>query len=155
MLGVPLEKALFRSSSAPDPSGLTQETNGSPSALDVLFAGTTPPSPVDFLNSSVLHDFIERMTKEYDCLVLDTPPVLVSADAAVLAARASGVVLVARMGKTDWRALDEARKLLAQAGARTLGVVANELNVTRGYGYYRYKYHYYHYRYGRQQPAAV
>jgi len=133
--------------------GAVHQTSG---LLDVLFAGTMPPSPVDFLNSPILHDYLQRLTGEYDCVVIDTPPILVSADAAVLAARADGVVLVARMAKTDWRALDEARKLLAQAGAHTLGVAANDFKLSRGYGYARYRYRYYHYRSAAEgRPMAV
>ncbi|MBM3314607.1 CpsD/CapB family tyrosine-protein kinase, partial [candidate division WOR-3 bacterium] len=135
MLGVPLDQALH--------PGVIDN-------LDVLFAGTTPPSPVDFLNSAAFARFLEQVAGTYDCVVIDTPPALVSADAAVLAARVDGVVLVARMGHTDHRALAEARRHLAQAGARVLGVVANELRAPRRYGYYRYRYRYYHYHY---QPA--
>jgi capsular exopolysaccharide synthesis family protein len=149
MLGCPLEQALSRIDAD---AGATDVAQGHSADMDVLFAGTTPPSPVDFLNSGTFGTFLERVAKDYDCVVVDTPPALVSADSAVLAARVDGVVLVSRMGKTDWRALAEARKLLIQAGARVLGVVANELVQRRGYGYYRYKYRYYHYRYG---PAAA
>lgn len=145
MLGAPLESALHRAPAAPGAEG--------GAALDVLFAGTMPPSPVDFLNSNTFFEFLERMAAEYDSVVIDTPPVLVSADAAVVAARVDGVLLVSRMGRTDWRALAEAGKLLAQAGARLLGTVANDLKLSRGYGSYRYKYRYYHYRY--QHAANV
>jgi capsular exopolysaccharide synthesis family protein len=138
MLGAPLDQTLH-------PAAVER--------LDVLAAGTTPPSPVDFLNSPAFAGFLERMTSQYDCVVVDTPPTLVSADAAVAASRVDGVVLVARMGHTDHRALTEAGKLLAQAGARVLGVVANELKAQRRYGYYRYKYRYYHYRY-RPSPQS-
>jgi tyrosine-protein kinase Etk/Wzc len=167
MLGVPLEGAVHNVSvesamavdqgeaGAPaDEEQMPDQTAGTlkPAGLDVLFAGTTPPSPVDFLNSKVFASFLDKVAGQYDCVVIDTPPVLVSADAAILASKVNGVVLVARMRMTDWRALGEAKKLLAQAGAHVLGVLANELRMSRGYGYSRYKYRYYHYRY--QQPAA-
>ena len=163
MLGVPLESAVHRvsltsgaSNTTPDAGDDEREALGveheASSPLDVLFAGTTPPSPVDFLNSKTFASFLDKVAGQYDCVVVDTPPVLVSADAAILASKVNGVVLVARMRVTDWRALGEAKKLLAQAGAHVLGVLANELRISRGYGYNRYKYRYYHYRY--QQPAA-
>lgn len=131
MLGVPLAQAVR-------PSAVE--------GLDLLFAGTTPPSPVDFLNSAALASFLRRASESYDCTIIDTPPVMVSADAAILASRVDGVLLVARLGRTDSRALVEARRLLDQAGSRLLGVVANEQRPRRRYGYYRYRYHYYHYR---------
>jgi tyrosine-protein kinase Etk/Wzc len=167
MLGVPVEGAVHNVSvesamavdegeaGAPeDEEPRSDQATGTlrPAGLDVLFAGTTPPSPVDFLNSRVFASFLDKVAGQYDCVVVDTPPVLVSADAAILASKVNGVVLVARMRVTDWRALGEAKKLLAQAGARVLGVLANELRVSRGYGYSRYRYRYYHYRY--QQPEA-
>ncbi len=154
MLGAQLDSSLLH---VPVHISSTEESavHQTSGLLHVLFAGTMPPSPVDFLNSPVLHDHLQRLTEEYDCIILDTPPVLVSADAAVLAARVDGVVLVARMAKTDWRALEEARKLMAQAGACALGVAANDLKLSRGYGYGRYRYRYYNYRYGRTQPAMV
>ncbi len=158
MLGASFDQARLRVPvhvTTPEPitphsSLITHDSSG---LLDVLFAGTMPPSPVDFLNSPVLHDHLRRLADQYDALVIDTPPVLVSADAAVLAARADGVVLVARMSRTDWRALDEARRLLLQAGAHTLGVTANDLSLSRGYGYARYRY--YHYRSAERPALAV
>jgi tyrosine-protein kinase Etk/Wzc len=161
MLGAQLEAALHDAGSTLDAARITPDTQEHDAAstghsasgkLHVLFAGTTPPSPVDFLNSAAFAEFLERVQGLYDCVVVDTPPVLVSADAAVLASKVGGVALVARMKTTDWRALAESKRLLAQAGAKVLGVLANELTVSRGYGYYRYKYRYYHYRY--QQTAA-
>ncbi|MEO0085945.1 MAG: polysaccharide biosynthesis tyrosine autokinase, partial [candidate division WOR-3 bacterium] len=138
MLGAPLEQAV-----RPSPV----------EGLDLLFAGTTPPSPVDFLNSPALASFLKHVGEQYDCVVVDTPPVLVSSDAAILASKADGVLLVARLGKTDLRALAEARRLLDQAGSRLLGIVANEQRPRRRYGYYRYRYRYYHYR-ATNQPVA-
>lgn len=117
----------------------------------MLFGGTTPPSPVDFLNSAAFEEFLGRAAEEYDCVIVDSPPVLVAADTAVTAARVDGVVLIVRMGRTDWRALAEAKKSLEQAGAKLIGVVANDLKAARGYGYYRYRYRYYRYR----QPAEA
>lgn len=118
-----------------------------PDAPAVLFAGTTPPSPVDFLTSGAFQNFLAKIAAEYDYIVIDTPPILVAADAVALTTKSDGVLLVTRVGQTDIRALAEARKLLNQAQAKILGVVANGIKPRRHYGYYRYKYRYYHYRY--------
>ncbi|MGQ9678671.1 MAG: GumC family protein [bacterium] len=132
LLGTPLEEAL------------SQPAADAPA---VICAGTTPPSPVDFFTSSAFHNFLNRLAETYDYIVIDTPPVLVSADALALAAQSDGILLVTRMKQTDIRALTEARKLINQAQGRILGVVANGINIKHRYGYYRYKYRYYHYRY--------
>lgn len=114
-----------------------------------IFCGTTPPSPVDFLNSVQFASFLRETASKWDSVIIDAPPVLVSADAAVLASRVDAVILVGCIGRTDSRALAEASRLLKQTGARLLGVVANQVKPSTRYGYYRY--HYYHYRY---KPAA-
>jgi len=133
MLGVPLEEAV---------------RPGPVEGLHLLNSGTTPPSPVDFLNAETFGRLAERLAREYDVVIYDTPPVLVSADAAVLATRLDGIALVARMGSTDMGAMTEARHVLDQAGARVFGVIANGLKPGRGYGYrYRYRYYRYHNRY--------
>ncbi len=137
LLGTPLEQALYKP--APD-------------APAVICAGTTPPSPVDFFTSSAFASFLNRLAEMYEYIVIDTPPVLVSADAVALAAKSDGILLVTRINQTDIRALTEARKLLNQAQARILGVVANGINLKHRYGYYRYKYRYYHYRYATSAP---
>jgi len=133
LLNVPLEQALHKSA---DGSGATN--------LDILCAGTTPPAPTDFLNSAPLASFLKELASRYDRIIIDTPPVLVAADTPVLAGRADGVVLVARMGKSDSRGLAAAQKVLTQSGAKVLGVVANEFNPRGRYGYYRYHYHSYY-----------
>lgn len=140
MLGVPIEQAV---------------RPGPVANLDVLTAGTLPPSPVDFLNAEPFGQLMRQSAERYDVVVVDSPPVLVSADAAILASRLEGVVLVARVGSTDRRALAEAQKVLAQAGAKVLGIVANDQKPRPAYGYYRYRYHYHHYRYREAAPAAA
>ena len=61
-----------------------------------------------------------------DVILVDTPPVLVSADAATLAASADGVIMVVRAGQTDRGAADVARQRVVAAGGRVLGVVLND-----------------------------
>ncbi len=139
LLGTPLEQALH---------------NSAPDAPAVICAGTTPPSPVDFFTSSAFLSFLNRLAETYEYIIIDTPPVLVSADALALAAKSDGILLVTRMNQTDIRALTEARKLINQAQARILGVVANGINLKHRYGYYRYKYRYYHYRYATNPQKA-
>ncbi|MEO0081671.1 MAG: polysaccharide biosynthesis tyrosine autokinase [candidate division WOR-3 bacterium] len=141
LLGVPLDQAI---------------RPGPVEGLSLLCSGTLPPSPVDFLNSTLFARVLERLAGTYECVVFDSPPVLVSADAAILASRLDAVILVARMGQTDRRALAEAGKVLNQAGAHTIGVVANELRPKPAYGYHRYRYRYYHYRHrGALSPTGA
>jgi Mrp family chromosome partitioning ATPase len=70
-------------------------------------------------------------------VILDTPPLLAVTDAAVLAARADGVVLVAAVNETRRDDLKSSMAILEGTGARLLGVVANKVRVSgRGAYYY-------------------
>jgi Mrp family chromosome partitioning ATPase len=76
-------------------------------------------------------------------IVLDTPPVLVSADAATLAASADGVILVVRAGQTDRGAAELARQRVSSAGGRVFGAVLNDPDGLVGRfdkSYYAYDY---------------
>jgi non-specific protein-tyrosine kinase len=73
---------------------------------------------------------------EYNHIIIDTPPVLPFADALVLAARADGVILVARSGMSRATALLRAREVLARSGSKILGLVLNAVR-SREY-YYEY-----------------
>jgi Mrp family chromosome partitioning ATPase len=72
-----------------------------------------------------MQQLIDAWGKEYDHVIVDTPPVLPFADAIVLASRADGVILVTRAGVSNKRALLRVRDLLWRSGANILGVVRN------------------------------
>lgn len=109
--------------------------------LFILPAGPTPPQPAELLGSQLMRDFIDKWEKEYDHIIIDTPPVLSVTDAVVLSTAADAVVLVMRSGQTTKEALRRSRNLLAQVNAKVLGVVVNALDLTSpGASYYYYYY---------------
>jgi capsular exopolysaccharide synthesis family protein len=93
--------------------------------LDVLPAGPPPDHPTEILASGQMQRLMETWSKEYDHVIVDTPPVLPFADAIVLASRADGVILVTRSGVSSTKALLRVRDLLLRSGANILGVVRN------------------------------
>jgi Mrp family chromosome partitioning ATPase len=106
--------------------------------LHVVPAGARPVDPTGLLDSLRMQELLTAWRLEYDHIVIDTPPVLPFADAMVLAARADGVILVARSGMSRAAALLRAREVLARSGARLLGVVLNAVKSRAsfyGYGY--------------------
>ncbi len=107
--------------------------------LSVMLAGAIPPNPVELLGSAQTSDLFEQLEKQFDVLIIDSPPLIPVADPAVLASRCDGVVLVARAGKTDRQRLGDSAQIIERVGGRLLGVVLNF--VRRGeddldYGYY-------------------
>ena len=112
-------------------------------ALDVVVSGPIPPNPSDLMESARLRDLIHEAEKQYDLVVIDTPPTSVVSDAIPLLNQTSGVIVVARLGKTTRDALAHLRTQLINLEAPTLGVVVNSLGRdSAGYGY-GYAYGYY------------
>jgi Mrp family chromosome partitioning ATPase len=73
-----------------------------------------------------MRDLLKRLSPGFDVIILDTPPVLVSADAAILAPLADGVILVVRAGETERHAIEHGYEQLTTAGGHVLGVVLND-----------------------------
>jgi non-specific protein-tyrosine kinase len=110
--------------------------------LAVITSGRLPPNPSELLTSQKMLQFLDLLQQEYDLIVIDTPPVLNVTDAAALASRMDGVILVAKPGVTKISDLRLALEQLRNVGARVLGVVLNEVNPSsRKYGYYYNRYY--------------
>ncbi|TAJ60724.1 polysaccharide biosynthesis tyrosine autokinase [Variovorax sp.] len=114
--------------------------------LDVLTTGNYPFNPANMMLSSALGDILNEASQRYDLVVIDSPPVLVAADAAAVSAHVGAILLVARDGLTQIGELSESVKRLAHANQRVSGVVFNGMDLSRRhYGSYGYKYGGYRY----------
>jgi tyrosine-protein kinase Etk/Wzc len=115
--------------------------------LDVLTTGVLPPNPSELMMSAAFAHVLDNVGRDYDVLIIDTPPVLVAADTVGIASQASTVLLVARAGVTQIGELHESTKRLAHAGRTVSGVLFNAIDLSRRhYGSYGYKYGGYKYR---------
>ena len=109
-------------------------------SLYVLPAGTPPPNPAELLASANMRELVEALSREYDHIVIDTPPTLSVTDAVVLSICADAVVLVIRSGKTTKQALRRSRELLLRVNARIAGVLLNAVDLNSPDYYYYYEY---------------
>jgi capsular exopolysaccharide synthesis family protein len=89
--------------------------------LLLLTSGTKPPNPADFLGSKKIDQVIETLTGLADIVLFDAPPVIAVTDAAVLGAKADGVLLIIHAGKTRRDHAERAKELLEQAKVRLVG----------------------------------
>lgn len=105
--------------------------------LSLLASGPLPPRPADLLGSRRMEALIQRLLAEADVVLFDTPPVTAVTDAAVLARRLDGVLLVLQAGRTRRDRAREARRLLEKVKANIVGVILNNAPVEAGYDYYR------------------
>ena len=109
----------------------------------VLCSGPLPPNPSELLSMGVTRGLLRELESDADLVILDAPPLLPVTDAAILAATASGAVLVVRAGRTKRDQIQSALAALQTVEARVLGGVLNMVplrgpdayHVTYGYGY--------------------
>jgi polysaccharide biosynthesis transport protein len=91
--------------------------------LQVLTTGKLPPNPSEILASSKMKHLIERITKETEMVIIDSPPVLAVTDAVVLSPLVDGVLIVVASGKTSVTAARNMIEQLERSNAKILGVV--------------------------------
>jgi Mrp family chromosome partitioning ATPase len=89
-----------------------------------------------------MQKLLKKLESQFDAVIMDSPPVIAVTDAAILAPRVDGVVLVIRSEKTLREALLRSNVLLQNVNAKIFGVLINGFNVTHRYGSY-YKYYTY------------
>jgi capsular exopolysaccharide synthesis family protein len=109
--------------------------------LRVLTTGPLPPNPAELLGSRSMTQLLAAMQRDADVIVVDSPPVLAVADAAILSRLSDGVLLVIDSGKTKRDSALRAKEALEQADARILGVVLNRLSHSSGHYSYNSKYY--------------
>ena len=116
------------------------------SGLDMIFSGQYPANPAELLSSSAFKNFIEDQKAVYDYIIVDTPPLGVVVDAAVIASVCDSAILVVPENKIRYGLAKNIKAQLEKSGARIIGVVLNKHeNRKKHYGYYsRY------YSYGRK-----
>jgi len=123
--------------------------------LDVITTGMLPPNPAELLLSDSFAQILEKLSPEYDLVIVDTAPVLVAADTASVAPLAGSLLLVARAEKTQLGELNESVRRLAHAGCTANGVILNAMDLSRrhagssGYKYGGYRYTHYKYKNNR------
>lgn len=150
-----LDKKIGLSNVLAGEAKIEEATQKTPIAnLSVVPCGPIPANPSEILNSQNFLDLLDQLSKAYDLVLIDSPPVLPVTDARVLAASVDGVILALRAEKTTRSAAMSARDQIQSVGGRILGLVVNDVSRRRGvYSYYyadEGRYSYYHY--GRRKP---
>lgn len=102
-------------------SKVAQQWQGS--GLTVVPAGPLPPDPSTLLGSGQMRAVLKLLRSSHDFVIIDAPPVLPVADAAVLAAMADTCLVVTRFGRTERQQLERSVAAVRLLGGRVLGVV--------------------------------
>jgi non-specific protein-tyrosine kinase len=104
--------------------------------LQLIPSGPIPPNPSDLVGSRRFSMLIERLKREVDMIVIDSPPMLSASDALSIARSTDGVVMVCRSHKTRLDAVRHAAHSVQQGGIRLVGVVLNRQKGQKGAFYY-------------------
>jgi polysaccharide biosynthesis transport protein len=110
--------------------------------LSIIASGLVPSNPGGVLLSDEMRELIEQAEREYDVVIVDSPPLNVVADAAILSGITHGVVLVARAGMTACAALAYATEQLRLVRAPLFGTILNDIEPKK-YSSYDGAYRYY------------
>jgi len=113
--------------------------------LFLLSSGHIPTNPSEILGSQTMRDLIQQLRRQYDLVILDSPPLLPVADGMLLAPLVDGVVLIYEVGRTARAALVRTKTQVETTGGKILGVVLNHIRPESyypAYPYYRYRYRY-------------
>lgn len=89
--------------------------------LAVLTSGPIPPNPLELLGSRRMADLLAGLAERADMVLVDAPPVVAVADAAVLSAKVDAVLLVVQAGRAKRDYVERAKALLEKANARIIG----------------------------------
>ena len=112
--------------------------------LTILTSGPVPPNPVELLDSESFRTMMKVFRKNYQYIIIDTPPLLPVSDGAVISVQTDGVLIVLKAGATKLGQFKGAVDVLSKVNVKIQGVALNMIPLARnGYAYgYRYGYSY-------------
>ncbi|MCP4405517.1 MAG: polysaccharide biosynthesis tyrosine autokinase [bacterium] len=114
--------------------------------LDIIPCGKIPPNPSELLSSERTKILIEALSKKYDKILIDSPPINVVTDPVILSQIVGGVIIVIRAGETGRDVIRRARDQVLNVNANLIGGVLNSVDMQKDSYYYYSYYHNYYYQ---------
>ena len=105
--------------------------------LQIVFAGQYPPNPVELLSGKYFKALLAETRKVYQYVIVDTPPLGLVIDAAVVAPNCDGTILVIGNTTVRYRQAQNVVAQLEKSGSKVLGVVRNNTKKKNGAYYYK------------------
>ncbi len=110
--------------------------------LEVITSGDLPPNPSELLGSKRMKTILEQIKEKSDLVIIDSPPALAVTDPLVLVPCVDAVLIIVKPGFTKAKSAALVVEQLNRSNAKIIGVVMNELDLSRS----RYSYRYYQYK---------
>ena len=141
--------------------GLTHFLSGQTSFSDIVYgtnvrglytcvAGPVPPNPTELLSGKLFSEMVESMRKTFDYIIIDSAPMGMVVDAAILARQCDATVLVVESGTIKYKFLQKVKRKLEETGCPILGVVLTKVPHGSNQKYYN-KYYGKYNKYGRNE----
>jgi len=108
--------------------------------LRILPSGPIPPNPSELLSSSKMVELFTELKELADIVLIDAPPTIAVTDAAVMAAKVDGIVLVIDSTSVRPEMAQKAKDLLVKANGHILGAILNRVEIEEEHAYYYYYY---------------
>lgn len=128
------------------------QASGIHEKLWVMSAGSIPPNPSELLGSNQMRQTVEHLSRGFDFILLDLPPLNEVSDSLVASKLTDGMLLVVRQGYATRSSVSEAMRQLRYVEARVLGLVLTRAE-GQGGRYKGYQSGKYGYGYGQAAPA--
>lgn len=110
--------------------------------LTVVGSGPPPPNPSEFLGSNRFRSFLAKVEEEFDTVILDSPPVGLVTDAAILSALVDGAIMVLDAQFGDRNLAIKSKAALEQVNANIIGIILNNVRQEKSlYNYYHRSYY--------------
>ncbi|MGV6826196.1 MAG: GumC family protein [bacterium] len=111
--------------------------------LRVITAGTIPPDPLDLLASNKFKRLLEQISKHFDRVIIDCPPVSLVSDPVLMSSLSDAVVFTVKADATNTKVVKSSIEKIRHAGGHLVGVALNQVDIKKmskyyGYGYGKY-----------------
>jgi capsular exopolysaccharide synthesis family protein len=114
--------------------------------LDIITSGPIPPNPADLLASDLMDSLLRALSKHYDYILIDTPPINVVTDSQLMNNTVSGIIFVVWEGTTTHTDINAALRSIEMASGKVLGFIKANCNAKGAKSYTKN----YNYSYGRK-----
>ncbi|WP_100618262.1 CpsD/CapB family tyrosine-protein kinase [Bacillus cereus] len=104
--------------------------------LDILTSGLTPAQPGELLGSESMRTFMKSVKKEYDFIIIDTPPILLASETRIIANMCDSTILVTKYNQSKMHDVKKAKELITNTSTSLLGIVLNQFNTNKIDTYY-------------------
>lgn len=113
--------------------------------LSIITSGSIPPNPAEILGSELMAEFLKEISKHFDYIIVDTPPINLVSDALPVVRMSDGIIIVVKSNSSTHPELDKTIEALRFIKANIIGFVVNFVESKNkrygkkyGYGYTAY-----------------